>query len=65
MKSIKKIKNMALIAILCASTVNAQKITFPLVWKVTADNKCNFLTTCSRDGNEIVATTQKAVCVLN
>ena len=64
-KLCKKINCIAFAGIISASALQAQKITFPLVWKATADNKCNFLTTCSRDGNEIVATTQKAVCVLN
>lgn len=60
-----KIKIVALVGAIWISSASAQKITFPLVWKSKSDNKTNFLTVCSSDGDEVIATTKKEICVLN
>lgn len=60
----KKITRVLLFTLISFSISNAQKITFPLIWKSKSDNKTNFLTTVSSDGSEVIATTRDEICVL-
>jgi outer membrane protein assembly factor BamB len=61
----KAIQQLTLAGTMLASSLNAQETTFKQEWKVKVDTKSFFLTTCSIDASEVVATTKKAVYFLN
>jgi outer membrane protein assembly factor BamB len=61
----KTIQRLTLAITLCVFSANAQETTFKQEWKTKVDTKSFFLTTCSTDASEVVATTKKAAYFFN